>query len=82
MPPSREDFIRWRDDPVTQWVMRAHQAAADANKSEWMRSTWETGKASEGALRELRTRADAYEAICQTDYEGFCDMLGEEPHEG
>lgn len=81
MTPSREDFARWRDDHVTRWVMQAHRAAADANRESWARSSWETGKASEGALRELRTRADAYLAIVDADYESFCDMLGETPRD-
>lgn len=81
MPPSRDDFARWRDDHVTRWVMEAHHAAAEANKAEWIKSSWETGRASEGALRLLRANADAYEAISRTDYEGFCDMLGEQPRD-
>ena len=81
MTPSRDDFARWLDDPVTNWVMRAHLMAAETNKTAWIDASWGNGAASKEMLAELRTRADAYLAITQTGYEGFCDMLGEQPNE-
>jgi hypothetical protein len=81
MAPSRDDFARWLEDPVTRWVQAAHAKLADDNKAEWIRASWENGAASEAFLRELRTRADAYLAITQTTYEGYCDALGEQPND-
>lgn len=81
LPPSREDFARWQADRVTQWVMAAHRAAADANKAAWVDQSWVGGACSRDVLTDLRIRADAYLAIADTSYEGFCDMLGEEPNE-
>lgn len=81
MPPSRDDFARWRDDPVTRWVMAAHKAAADQNKTAWANAAWTTGNASPGALMEARTRADTFMAIVDAEYIDFCAMLGEEPRE-
>lgn len=81
MPPSRDDFARWRDDRVTDWVIRAHLAAAETNRTAWTEASWNGGACSKEMLLELRTRADAYLAIAETGYEGFCDMLGETPDE-
>lgn len=81
MPPSRDDFDRWLDDPVTDAVMRAHEAMAEANKAEWTRVSWDNGAASPSLLRELRVRADAYRAISEMSYEALCDALGEQPND-
>lgn len=80
MTPSRDDFARWLDDPVTAFVMRGFLEAAEANKAQWIAASWEGGACSEKMLAELRTRADAYRAIAETNYEGFCHMLGETPN--
>jgi hypothetical protein len=79
--PSRDEFGRWREDFVTQWVMQAHKAAAEANKAGWIEGAWATGVASQGALNEVRTRSDAYLAIVDSSYEAFCDMLEQEPRD-
>lgn len=79
MPPSRDDFARWRDDHVTRWVFRGLEAEAANQKAEWDGISWGNGKANQAALDELRTRADAYRAMAETTYEGFCEVLGETP---
>lgn len=81
MTPSREDFDRWLDNSVSRWVMRALTAAAEANKAAWIEASWGGGGCSKELLAELRTRADAYRALPETTYEGFCDMLGEQPND-
>lgn len=81
MPPSRDDFARWRDDPVTRWVMQAHRTLAEDQQREWMGISWGNGSANEAALRELRTRADAYLALPDGTYEAFCETNGDTPHE-
>lgn len=81
MPPSRDDFARWLDDPVTGYVMRAHLASAAANEAEWKRVSWDNGIASQATLNELRTRADAYKAIAEMTYEAVCDANGDEPND-
>lgn len=81
MPPSRDDFSRWRDDFVTRWVMKAHATLAEDCKREWTGISWGNGSANEAALRELRTRADAYLALPDSTYEAFCETNGEEPRE-
>lgn len=81
MAPSREDFARWREDPVTRWVLQAHAEMAEQCRLQWLGISWDNGQANPGALSELRTRADTYLAITQTPYDGYCEALGEEPCE-
>lgn len=81
MAPSAEDFQRWQDDPVTRWVLNAHRAIAEQNKAEWLRVSWGEGIANPAYLQELRVRADAYEAIGATAYEGYLEANGEEPRD-
>jgi hypothetical protein len=77
--PSAEEFTRWRDDRVTQWVFRSFAMIADENKAEWITASWDNGVADPLFLAELRTRADAYRAIFETPYEAHCTTLGDEP---
>ncbi len=65
---SAEDFDQWRDNPVTQWVMAACAKAADGNRDAWIAASWDMGRADQAELTVLRTRADAYRALCDTDY--------------
>lgn len=81
VPPSRDDFARWRDDSVTRYVMAAFATMADANKAEWTRISWDNGVANEAALRELKTRADTYLAMRDAPYEAFCETNGDEPRD-
>lgn len=81
MPPSREDFIRWRDDMVTQWVMKAHAQIAEDAKEQWLSASWGMGQANPLLLKELRVMADTYEAILSTGYEAYCNTLGEQPRD-
>lgn len=78
---TREDFDRWRDDPVTRMVFRALRSDADAQRDAWMKQSWDNGQANQLSLIELRTRADAYRAMEECNYLGICEALGEQPHE-
>lgn len=77
--PSEDEFDAWKDDPVTQFVLGALSLAADAQAQEWTKASWSTGQANPLLLHELRTRADAYRAMADSDYTGFCEMCGLEP---
>lgn len=79
MAPSAEEFARWRDDRVTQWVFKALQTNIEECKAAWIDGSWATGAADQNLLIELRTRADANEALMATSYEGFCETNGDEP---
>lgn len=75
---TRDDFEAWAESPVTQWVFRAVRNAAQLQKEDWDRRSWENGEADPLALVELRARADAYSAIAETPYERMCELNGEE----
>lgn len=79
MPPSAEEFARWRDDSVTRWVLWAVEKGAEDNRQAWIDASWGNGAASPQHLAELRTRADAYLALRDTSYEGWAEIHGEEP---
>jgi hypothetical protein len=66
------------DEPVTQWVMAACAKAADDNKQAWVESSWESGQADQAALSEFRTRADAYRALEETNFEGWMATHGQD----
>lgn len=76
--PTEEEFLAWRDDPVTQFMRDAFLAMAEQQRAEWMRCTWETGNCDTYTLGELRTRSDAYKAIAEADYSDFVAAVSEE----
>lgn len=64
---------------MTQWVLEVLRESANSHKAEWDRVSWEGGKSDPLLLCELRTRADAYRAIEETAYEGWCERAGVDP---
>jgi hypothetical protein len=82
MPPSAEEFARWQEDRVTRWVFAAIMMGVEAQRAAWMQASWDNGAAAPELLRELRTRADAYMALIETPYPGWCEILGQEPIDG
>lgn len=83
MRPSAEEFACWRDDSVTRWVFAAIKRGEEVNKAAWHEASWERGVANPDALAkllaELRTRSDAYRALIDTPYEGWAEILEQEP---
>jgi hypothetical protein len=77
--PSRDDFLAWRDEPVTKFIMAALVRNADECAQQWMLASWEGGTADQRTLDGLRERADALRGIAEADYEAFCETLGLEP---
>lgn len=78
---TREDFARWKEDPVTRAVIDAHIKTAEDNRTAWMKQSWDNGHANQRTLDELRTRADAYLAIAEMRYEDVCGAIGVEAQE-
>lgn len=78
---TAEEFASWREDPVTQWVLAACAKAADANRETWVAASWEGGQVDPLLRCELFTRADAYLALAQTDFEGWQKTHGEDGDE-
>lgn len=77
-PPSEEDFAAWRDNPVTQYVMRAYSQAAEDAKAKWIAHSWDAGVCEPSELIENRTLAAAYLDMVDLTY---ADLIGtlEEP---
>lgn len=74
---TREEFDGWLKDPVTIWAFKAVRAAAEAEKAEWLRLSWDSGEASPETLIELRTRAMALTELCDNDFETWQQWNGE-----
>lgn len=79
MAPNLEEFQAWRDNPVTAWVMKGCQKAAQANKEHWVQKSWFGNNADPLLLKECSTRADAYAALVETTYEGWCEVNEDNP---
>jgi hypothetical protein len=75
---SAEEFASWREDPVTQWVLSACAKAAEQNRETWIAASWDAGQVDPLLRTELFTRADAYLALAETQYEGWAKTHGEE----
>ena len=73
--PSPEDFAAWCDHPVTRFVATAFRDAALVQKQAWTDASWKAGKADALQLAELRTRADAYNAMFQTTLPQFAEFI-------
>lgn len=77
---TEEEFLAWRDHPVTQYVMEAYKRMAEAQKNAWMECSWDAGHCDSFELAELRTRADAYKSMSECNLADFTSAV--EPEEG
>jgi hypothetical protein len=77
MVMTMEDFQRWHDNPVSQWVFAAAEKAALAQSEAWMADSWGRGESDPVKLTELRTRADAYRALFETPFERWAELHGD-----
>jgi len=74
---KREDFHAWLSDPVTKWVFTGVKNAAEQEKAEWVRQSWDNGKNVSSALLELRTRAFALTELSDNGFEDWQEWNGE-----
>lgn len=79
MPPTAEEFVRWWEDDVTQWVMKALERRVENQRQQWLQASWAGGAANQLILNELRSRATAWVEVFDTDYLGWCEINGDEP---
>lgn len=83
--PLRDDFARWRDDPITKLVLEALERAAEAQKAQWDAAAWAGGKVRaddlKDLLQELRVRADCYRALGELTIDDITNWLGIEHDE-
>ena len=80
--PTEEEYLIWRDDPVTKWVMAGVRRYADLQKPAFADAAWASGYCDQRRLDELRTRADAYEGLAGLTYEQARGLHPEEPSDG
>lgn len=78
MAPTLEEFQAWRANPVTAWILKGCQTAAEAQKQHWLEKSW-NGDVDPLLRLECATRADAYLALEETTYEGWCDINEDNP---
>jgi hypothetical protein len=72
---TAEEFAAWRADRVTEIVLKAHLDMAEKQKQAWVEASWNAQNANPLLLAELKTRADAYQAIAECSFE---DVVGEQ----
>lgn len=78
--PDPEEFEAWRDSPVTQWVLEAFRIMAQLQRVAWIEHTWHgDGDPTRELQVELRTRADAYQAIADASHDDIVSVY--EPEE-
>lgn len=76
---TQDDFLTWKQHPVTKWVFRALETAAQAQKAAWVEASWERGVSNPDLLLELRTQEAAYRSLSDLTYERTCEVLGDVP---
>ena len=81
MAITKDEFLRWRNSPVSEWVFAGVKAAAEAQKQGWIDKSWEAGMCDPLELMELRSRADALGGLAEADYADWCGWTGQEPIE-
>ena len=73
--PTEEEFKAWRDDPVTVYVRKAYERMADEQKEAWINWSWEGDNTDPIALARLKTRADAYRSMSESDLSDFASLF-------
>lgn len=76
---TQDEYLAWMQDPRTQWVLGALETLAQAQEAEWGQALSAPSDVLPMLQIELRTRADAYRAVAETEYEAVCSALGQEP---
>jgi len=66
-PPTDEEYEAWIDHPITVFVLDCYQRMADEQRQAWELTSWEGGHADNALLLELRTRADAYRSMAESE---------------
>lgn len=60
---TEEDFLAWRESPVTRWFMRAFENSAKLAEQQWKERSWESGIADQESLSELRAKAVTFASV-------------------
>jgi hypothetical protein len=64
-----EEFIAWRDHPMTKQVMSVFRDLGEQCKEKWIKQSWGGGKADPLMLADLRARYEAVEDMTELTFE-------------
>lgn len=56
---------------MTRYVARVYQAAAGAQREDWLRQSWSLAPLDETVRATLMARGDAYMAFLETSLDGY-----------
>lgn len=65
---TEEDYLAWREQPMTQWFMAAFKNTASVCEHEWKDGSWASGEADQGALDMLKAKHAAYSSVFEADF--------------
>ena len=72
---TEEEFLAWKADPVTVYVMEAYRLMSEEQKAAWCEASWEGGHCDSFELCALRTRADAYKSMSECTLADFAAAI-------
>ena len=73
--PTEDEFLVWCESKVTQFVALAYSIALQKQREAWIEASWIKGKNDPMLLKELQTRADAYQAFLDCGYESYLELV-------
>lgn len=73
-----EDYLTWRDHPMTQRVFAAMRAYAENRRDLWLRMSWEGEDPDPLRLHELRGQAGAVELFLNASYDFILGQIDED----
>lgn len=71
---TEEDYLAWREHPVTKWVMEAFDLSARKCRDQWLQISWDgvnpegMPKTSEAVHRELFAKAVTYQSMSEAEF--------------
>lgn len=70
---EKDEFDAWRDNPITQAVMKYVQELADRAKAEWIAASWEQGVVDPVLRADLYSRSQIASDLVNLNYEDIED---------
>lgn len=68
---DKEAFDAWRGHPVTEWVLKACEEAADNLKQAWVIRAWDAQEIDPVELARLKAAHEAYTSLAAMTFEYF-----------
>lgn len=70
---DREMFEEWLANPVTEHVLKAVGALAEANKTKWTEQSWDGGQCDPLSLVDLKARYEIAKDLSEIKFEDVTD---------